>query len=109
MQKIWESIKKYYTVLGESYHVDPIIFVGIHVIATPLFIAAAVWIVKNYSQKKSIALPAIVAVLIFNAANIYLVIMGKNIPWWIYTILITTTIVSGYFSYKKIYKKIKAT
>ncbi len=107
MQKVWESIKKYYTTLGESYHVDPIIFVAIHVIATPLFIAAVAWLVNNYKKRKSIFWPAIVAVFIFNAANIYLVIVGKNIPWWIYTILVTTTIISSYFSYKKVKKKMK--
>ena len=108
MQKVWESIKKYYMTLGDSYHVDPIIFVGIHVVATPLFIAAVAWLISNYRKKKSIFLPAIVAVLIFNAANIYLVIMGRNIPWWIYTILGATTILSSYFSYKKVRKKINA-
>ena len=108
MQNIWETVKDYYIMLGKNYHVDPIIFLAIHITATPLFIAAIAWLVKNYRQKKSIVLPAIVAVLIFNAANIYLVIMGKNIPWWIYAILITTTIISSYFSYKKVRKKMKA-
>ncbi len=108
MQKVWEGIKKYYTTLGENYHVDPIIFVGIHVVATPLFIAAVAWLIRNYRQKKSIVWPAIVAVFIFNAANIYLVILGKNIPWWIYAILTTTTILSGYFSYKKVQKKMRS-
>lgn len=36
----WQAIKNYYTVIGEKYQVDPLIFVGIHVIATPLFAAA---------------------------------------------------------------------
>lgn len=108
MQNIWEVIKNYYFTLGKNYHVDSAIFLGIHVAATPLFLIAAAWLVKNYRQKKSILLPVIVAVLIFNAANIYLVIAGKNIEWWIYTILAATTIVSGYFSYKKIHKKINS-
>ncbi len=108
MQKVWESIKKYYTLLGENYQVDPIIFVGIHVVATPLFIAAVAWLVNNYRKKKSILWPAIVAVFVFNAANIYLVIMGRNIPWWIYAILASTTVISSFFSYKKVRKKMKS-
>lgn len=108
MQNIWEAIKKYYITLGESYHVDPLIFVGIHVIATPLFILAVAWIIKNYRQKKPLALPVFAAVFIFNAANIYLVIFGRNIPWWIYAILLVTTLLSSYFSYKKVRKKMKA-
>ena len=106
MQNIWEAIKNYYTTLGKNYHVDPLIFLGIHVVATPLFVVAVAWLIKNYRQKKSILLPVVFAVFIFNAANIYLVIFGKNIQWWIYTFLAVTTIISGYYSYKKIRRKI---
>lgn len=107
MQNIWEVIKNYYKSLGENYKVDPVIFLAIHVIATPVFIAAVAWIVSNYKAKRSLVLPVVVATLVFNAANIYLVIVGKNIPWWIYALLATTTILSGYFSIKKIKKKLK--
>lgn len=108
MQNIWEAIKNYYLTLSKNYHVDPALFLGIHVLATPLFLLAAAWLIKNYQQKKSILLPVIIAVLIFNAANIYLVMAGKNIQWWIYAILAVTTIVSGYFSFKKIHHKINS-
>lgn len=37
---MWEAIKEYYLTLGEKYQVDPIIFVGIHILATPPFLAA---------------------------------------------------------------------
>jgi len=107
MQNIWDAIKQYYINLGENYKVDPVIFLAIHIIATPLFIAAVAWIVSNYKAKRSLVLPVVVATLVFNAANIYLVIVGKNIPWWIYAILASTSIISGYFSIKKIKKKLK--
>jgi hypothetical protein len=104
----WESIKKYYITLGERYEVDPLLFVGIHVVATPLFAAAVWWIIYNYKKKRSIVLPCIVAAFIFNAANIYLIIWGKNLPWWIYAIVATTTLISTYFTVKKIRKKMAA-
>ncbi len=107
MQNIWEAIKHYYISLGQNYKVDPVIFLAIHVIATLVFIASVAWIVSNYKAKKSLVLPIVVATLVFNAANIYLVIAGKNIPWWIYAILAATTIISGYFSIKKIKKKLE--
>ena len=106
MESIWNSIRNYYITLGGNYHVDPLIFFGIHVVATPLFILTVAWLIKNYRQKKPIALPLIFALLIFNAANIYLVILGKNIPLWVYFVLAITTIISGYFTYRKIRKKI---
>ena len=105
----WEAIKQYYITLGEKYSVDPIIFVGIHVIATPLFAAAVAWIIYNNKKKRSIILPSIVAAFIFNAANIYLIAVGKNIPWWIYGIVGVTTIISTYVTVKKIRKKLNTT
>ncbi len=106
LKEIWETIKNYYISLGRNYHVDPLIFLGIHVVATPLFLIAIAWLVKNHRQKKSVLWPAIASIFIFNAANIYLVIFGKNIPWWIYMILITTTIISSYFTIRKIRKRL---
>jgi len=107
MLHIWEAIKNYYTTVGNKYNVNPIIFLGIHIVATPLFLLSVAWLIKNYRQKKELALPAILSVFIFNAANIYLVIIGKNIPWWIFTFLVITTIVSGYFSFLEARRKMK--
>lgn len=104
---IWELIKKYYFALAREFHVDPIIYVGIHVVATPLFILAIAWLVRNYRKKKKITFPTIVTILIFNASNFYLVFFGKHIPWYIFTIIAVTTILSGYFSYHRTRKKMQ--
>ena len=104
---MWDTIKHYYITLGNNYHVNPIIFLGIHIVATPLFIFSVSWLIKNYKRKKNIFLPAIISIFIFNAANIYLVFFGRNIPWYIYFFLATTTIISSYFSFLKIKLKLK--
>ncbi|HEX2532763.1 MAG TPA: hypothetical protein VHK69_03450 [Chitinophagaceae bacterium] len=104
---MWESIKNYYLALGERYQVDPVLFVGIHVVATPLFAAAVWWILYNRKKGKSILLPSLVAAFIFNAANIYLVLWGRNIPWWIYAIVGLTTLLSTFATVKKIRKRLK--
>ena len=106
MQSFWEGIKNYYTKIGMKYHVDPAIFVGLHILATPLFLISVSWLIAWYRKKKEIVYPVIVTVFIFNSANIYLVIFGRNIPWYIYTLLASTTFASGYFSYLKVRKKL---
>ncbi len=108
MQNIWEAVKNYYIALGKNYHVDPLIFLGIHIIATPLFIFSLAWLIKNYPQKEIYSLAGNYCGIYFNAANNYLVTFGTNIPWWIYTLLVVTTIISSFFSYKKVRKKITA-
>lgn len=105
---MWETIKKYYVTIGNKYQVDPVIFLSIHAVATPLFIFAVAWLIKKYKKKQSIILPAIISVFIFNAANIYLVLFGRNIQWYIYFILAISTIITGYLSYLKIKKKLKS-
>ena len=107
MIHVWEVIKEYYMTLGRLYHVDPLLFIAIHAVASPLFILSASWLVHRYRKKKEILVPVLATVFIFNAANIYLVLFGKNIPWFIYTILLVTTMISGFIAYKKIRKKAK--
>ena len=102
----WSAIINYYKEIGERYSVDPVIFVGIHIIATPVFAAAVWWIIYNKKKKKSLVMPIIAATLIFNAANIYLIAVGQNIPWWIYGIVGLTTVVSSYFTIKNVQQKL---
>ncbi len=104
----WETIKNYYSTIGEKYNVDPLVFVGIHVVATPLFAGAVWWIIYNKKKKRSIVMPGLVAVFIFNAASIYLIIFGKGIPFYIYAIVGLSAVISGYFTFRKIKKKITA-
>ncbi len=107
MLEIWKFIERYYTILGRLYHVNPVIFLGIHVAATPVFIFCITWLVSNHRRKKNIVFPLVIMTLVFNAANIYLIVFGRNIPWYIYAILLASTLVSGYFSYRKIKRKIQ--
>ena len=102
----WDAIVDYYKNIGEKYSVDPVLFVGIHIVATPLFAAAVWWIVYNRKKGYSLVLPIIIATLIFNAANIYLIAYGKDIPWWIYGIVGTTTIISSFITVRKVKAKL---
>ncbi len=105
--KWWDAVVNYYKMVGEKYGVDPVIFVGIHIVATPLFALTVGWLIYNTKRKKPLVLPIIISTLVFNAATIYLVIFGVNIPWFLYTILAITTLITGYFTVKKIRKKIR--
>lgn len=105
----WNAIIDYYKTIGERYGVNPVLFVGIHIVATPAFAAAVWWIIWARKKGRSLSLPVVVATLIFNAANIYLITVGKNIPWWIYALVGTTTIISGWFSIKSVQKKLRKT
>ena len=106
MTHLWEVIKNYYQTIGLKYHVDPNVFLGIHIVASPIFIFSIGWLIHNFNKKISIVAPLLISIFVFNAANIYIVVFGKNIPLLVYTIIIVTTVVSGYFSYVKTLKKL---
>jgi hypothetical protein len=105
----WTQVIRYYTTIGQQYHVNPLIFVGIHVVATPIFAFMVAWIIYNKKANKSIIFPSLGAILIFNAANIYLVLFGTNIPWWVYGIVASLATTSGYIAFIKIRKKLMQT
>ncbi|GAA4342538.1 hypothetical protein [Flaviaesturariibacter amylovorans] len=108
LKELWEQIVNYYTMLGERYSVDPVLFVGIHIVATPLFIWAVAWLVRSHRRGRSPFWPALTAIFVFNAANIYLVLFGRNLPFRVYAVITTSTLISGYGSWRKVKKQLAA-
>lgn len=92
-----DAVKDWFLSLGEKYNVDPIIFGSIYVGAIPFFFLSVWWIVRNRKQRKPIVLPVISAGLFFISAYLYLIVVGKNIPAWVY-LFIAAMVVYGIWS-----------
>jgi hypothetical protein len=95
--ELWDAFKEWFLSLGARYNVNPYIFGGIYVGAIPLFFMSLGWTVKNIRLKKSYALPLLLTGCCFISAYVYLLIVGKNIPVWVY-IFIVLIIVYGIYS-----------
>jgi ABC-type Co2+ transport system permease subunit len=93
--------------LGDDYGVNPLIFGAIYVGAIPFFSFSIGWLIRNYRQGKSIMLPAIVALFFFISAYIYLIFAGKNVPFWVYGIVILLVTFGAYSTVKKIRTQVK--
>ena len=104
----WKHLIEYFEQIGRYHHVNPAIYVGIHFIATPLFAAAVGWIFYNRKKKRPLTLPVCVATLLFNTSNLYLIIFGNKIPFWIYALAGVSTLIGGYITVKKIRKRMHA-
>ncbi|MEO8712582.1 MAG: hypothetical protein ABI405_10690 [Parafilimonas sp.] len=101
------NIKDWFFSLGDKYHVNPIIFGSIYVGAIPFFFLSLAWLIKNIKQKKPIVLPVLLTGFFFISAYLYLIIAGRNIPFWVY-IFIAVLIIYGVIStVKKVKKKVK--
>jgi len=103
----WEFIKEHYIQIATNYGVDPAVFIGIHLVVTPIFILSVSWLVRSYRRGGSTVLPLLVTILLYNIANIYVVTCGRNIPWYIYAIIAASTLITGYFSILGIRRKMQ--
>lgn len=101
MAEIVEIATGWFFSLGEEYGVNPIIFGAIYVGAIPFFTISVGWLIRNYRRKQSILVPALSTLFFFISAYLYLLIAGRNVPWWVY-LLVCSMIIYG--AYSTIYK-----
>jgi hypothetical protein len=106
--KIWEFIKEHYIHIAKTYGVDPAVFIGIHLVVTPIFILSVSWLIRNYRSGKNTLFPGLVTIVLYNIANVYLIACGKGIPWYIYAIIAASTLLTGYFSIVSIRNKMQS-
>jgi len=80
----WEAFKEWFLSLGEKYGVNPFVFGGIYLGAIPFFFLSLWWTIKNIRSKKPFVIPVLLTGLFFISAYLYLIVVGKNIPFWVY-------------------------
>lgn len=107
MAEFLEIAKDWFFTLGADYGVNPMIFGAIYVGAIPFFTLSLVWVVKNYRDKKSLVLPSLCTAFFFVSAYLYLIIVGKNVPWWVYGIVTLLIIYGAYSTILKVKSKIQ--
>lgn len=103
-----ENLQTWFYSLGENYGVNPLIFGAIYVGAIPFFSFSVGWVIRNYRKGKSIALPAVLAMFFFISAYIYLIFAGKNVPFWVYGIVVLLILFGGWSTFNKIKKQANA-
>ncbi len=103
---MWEKFIERFLSLGESYGVNPFIFGGIYIGAIPFFSLSIAWLIRNYRKGKSIVFPALSAMFFFVSAYIYLIFAGKNVPVWVYIVVVLLVVVGAYSTLKKVRRQI---
>lgn len=82
-----EAIDQYFHSLGAEYGVNPYIFGGIYVGAIPFFFLSIAWLVRRARAGQSTVLPTMLAGFFFVSAYLYLAVVGRNIPLWVWIFL----------------------
>ena len=101
------QVKEWFLKLGAKYNVNPWLFGGIYVGAIPFFTLSVAWFVKNYKNGKSIVLPILSSGFFFISAYLYLIVAGKNVPWWVYGFVMIMIFYGSYTTIKKIKKQVE--
>lgn len=99
---MWDAIQDWFLSLGAEYGVDPLIFGAIYVGAIPFFTLSVGWVVRNLRRGESIVLPALAASFFFVSAYLYLLVAGRNIPWWVYGVLAAMVVVGAWSTVRKV-------
>ncbi len=97
--------RNWFANLGSKYNVNPVIFGGIYVGAIPFFTLCVAWIISNLRRRKSIVVPALAASFFFISAYLYLLIVGRNIPGWVYAVIVAMLAFGLHSSIRKIRAK----
>lgn len=91
--------------LGARYGVDPIVFGTIYVGAIPFFLLSIGWLVQRLRAGRSILVPTLCAGLCFVSAYLYLAIVGRNIPVWVWVVLGTLIILGAVSTIRDVRKR----
>ncbi len=94
--------------LGDAYGVDPLIFGAIYVGAIPLFALSVAWLVRNVRRKRSPIVPALAAGACFVSAYVYLLIVGENVPLWVYGAVVILVVGGAWSAVRSVQSKIAA-
>lgn len=92
----WKLLIDWCYELGAQYGVDPLVFGCIYLGTTPFFLLSLAWMVRNMRQDRPIILPASATSFSFMSAYVYLLIVGRNLPLWVYGAMMLTIAYSAY-------------
>ncbi|MBF8965512.1 hypothetical protein I0P70_19840 [Pontibacter sp. FD36] len=101
----WNDIQEWFWGLGNKYQVDPLIFGGIYVGAIPFFFFSLGWLIRSIQRKKSVVLPVLFTGFFFVSAYLYLIVVGENIPWWVYLVIAALVGYGAFSTYQKVMQK----
>ncbi len=85
---MFASATTWFNSLGESYGVDPLVFGAIYVGAIPFFLLSVGWLVRRKRAGRSTVVPTLCAGFFFVSAYLYLAVVGRNIPVWVWLFVV---------------------
>jgi peptidoglycan/LPS O-acetylase OafA/YrhL len=92
---MWDELLAWLGSLGEDYGVDPLIYAILYVGAAPFFFGSLAWLVRSIRRRDPLVLPAVSTAVFFSLPTLYVFVAGRNLPAWVYAVLIGLAIIGA--------------
>ena len=102
LQVTWEAVRSWLYSFGQEYGVDPLIFAILYFGTIPFSLLAFSALVRRYRRGRSIYFPLLVMFLCYIGTYVYLFSVGRQIPAWVYGLVIGAMLYSGFLLMKKV-------
>jgi len=102
-----DTFKDWVVDLGDKHGVDPVLIFFLYLISKVCLIVCLGWTVNNIRLKKPFTMQLLLAGVSFCIPYSYLIIVGRNIPLWIYLIIAVVFTLGAYSIWKKVSTKIE--
>lgn len=101
-----DALRDWFLGLGAEYGVDPLVFGAIYVGAIPFFTASVACLVRNARRGRSVVAPALAAGFFFVSAYLYLIVAGRNVPAWVYAVVVALVAGGAWSTVRSVRKKV---
>ena len=103
---MWTDLQEWFLSLGAEYGVDPLVFGAIYVGAIPLFTLSVAWMVRRARRRESVLVPGLAAGFCFVSAYLYLLVAGRNVPAWVYAVVVGLVVVGAVGAVRKVRRRV---
>ncbi len=94
--------------LGDDYGVDPLVYALIWVGSLPLLLLSLAWLVRALRRRQS-AVPALgLAAFFFLAPTLYVLLAGRNLPGWVYALLVGLAVVGAITTIRRVRMQLRS-
>lgn len=99
---MWDEVVEWLLRLGDDYGVNPVVYAVIYVGALPFLLLSLSWLVRTRRRREHVALPALSAAFFFLAPTLYVVVAARNMPVWVYAVLLILTVIGAVMTFRRV-------
>jgi hypothetical protein len=90
-----DSLVDWLASLGPQYGVDPVVYAVLYVGSAPFFFGSLAWLIRRIRRHGPWGAPAASTAFFFSLPTLYVVLAGRNLPWWAWAILAVLTVIGA--------------